>query len=192
VLRPSPQSAPYGSFARGGQTARVLQRRAHPQRGGARFACSSRPFPAAGAPRGVPGSARVRSRQIPKTMTGKCFRHDPDPDLGNGLPCKEIMAEAFSRQGTILWRKGVSVTILTWWDGAATNSPKCPIWVICKGWSNCTCPPKAACAPQEGGGSFRLLVMTFPSCRGTLWGAWVGQGPVDTDRQNHDGKVFHA
>jgi len=46
-------------------------------------------------------------------MTEKCFRHDPDPDLGNGLPCKKIMAETFSRQGTILWRKGFSVTILT-------------------------------------------------------------------------------
>ena len=193
MLRPSPQSAPYGSFARGGQTARVPQkRRARPQRGGARFACSPRPCPAAGAPRGVPGSARVWSRRIAKTMTERCFLHDSDPDLGNGLPCKEIMAETFSRQGTKSWRKGVSVTILTWWDGAATKSPKCPIRVICKGWSNCTRPPKAACAPPEGGGSFRLLSTTLPSCRGTPWGAWVGQGLVEKDCQNHDGKVFPA
>jgi len=61
-----------------------------------------------------------------------------------------------------------------------------------KGWSNCTHPPKAACAPPEGGGSFRLLFTTLPSCRGTPGGAWVGQGPVETDRQNHDGKVFPA
>jgi len=72
VLRPSPQSAPYGSFARGGQTARVLQkRRAHPQRGGARSACSSRPFPAAGAPRGV---LKIRATRI----EGATPSHDPE------------------------------------------------------------------------------------------------------------------
>jgi len=48
-------------------------------------------------------------------------------------------------------------------DGAATKSSMCPRWVICKGWSNCTHPPKAACAPPEGGGSFRLLFTTLPS-----------------------------
>ena len=127
-----------------------------------------------------------------KIAVRKSFLHDSDPDLGNGLPCKEIMAETFSRQGTISCRKGVSVTILAWWDGAATKSPKCPIWVICKRWSNCTRPPKAACAPPEGGSSFRLLFTTLPSCWGTPWGACVGQGLVETDRQNHDGKVFPA
>jgi len=32
----------------------------------------------------------------------------------------------------------------------------------------------------------------LPSCRGTPWGAWVGKGLVEKDRQNHDGKVFPA
>ena len=65
VLRPSPQSAPYGSFASGGQTASVPQkRRAHRQRGKARFACSSRRCPAAGAPRGV---LKVRATRIEGT-----------------------------------------------------------------------------------------------------------------------------
>jgi len=60
------------------------------------------------------------------------------------------MAEAFSRKGTTSCRKGVSVTNLSWWDGAATKSPKRPRWVICRGWSNCTHPPKAACAVVGG------------------------------------------
>ena len=53
----------------------------------------------------------------------------------NVRPCRKNTTEMQLRPVSELPRKGVSVAIPT---GRSDDSPKCPRWCVCKGWSNCT------------------------------------------------------
>ena len=53
----------------------------------------------------------------------------------NPGPCRKNTTEMPFRPVSEAPRKGVSAAILTGWSD---DSPRCPRWCVCKGWSNCT------------------------------------------------------